>query len=147
MAEALELSGSERVLEIGTGSGYSAAILSRLAREVFSVERLPDLAEAAAQRLQQLGCDNVRVICADGSLGLPHYAPFDAITVAAAAPRVPEPLYRQLSDGGRLVAPVGDRGDQTLIRVVRHGTAFQTTQLSQVRFIALIGEHGWKDTR
>lgn len=145
MCEALHLSGNERVLEIGTGTGYSTAILSLLAREVFSVERLPELAAAAAHRLNRLGYDNVRVVCADGTLGLPEQAPFDAIVIAAAAPSVPEPLTRQLVNGGRLVAPVGDRSDQQLVRVVCQDAALQTTQLGHVRFIPLIGTFGWHE--
>lgn len=144
-AEALELHGDERVLEVGTGSGYAAAILSKLAREVFTVERFPSLAEVARERLARLGYANVHVACRDGSLGWPEHAPFDAIAVAAGGPSVPRALLEQLSIGGRLVIPVGpDEGAQVLIRVTRTGAdTFQREPLGDVRFVPLIGAQGW----
>jgi protein-L-isoaspartate(D-aspartate) O-methyltransferase len=111
----LGLQGPEKVLEIGTGSGYAAAILSRLAASVVSVERLPELAESARERLQKLGYHNVRVVCADGTLGYAPEAPYEAIAVAAGGPVVPESLKEQLAMGGRLVIPVGDEEEQVLL--------------------------------
>ncbi len=147
MAEALELQPSDRVLDIGTGSGYAAAVLSRLAAEVQSLERLPGLARAAAGRLADLGLHNVHVHVADGSLGWPRAAPYDAITVAAAAPSIPPPLEAQLADGGRLVAPIGPpAGIQTLMRVRRQGDALLRERLAEVRFVPLVGAEGWRDS-
>jgi protein-L-isoaspartate(D-aspartate) O-methyltransferase len=145
MTAALRLSGGERVLEIGSGSGYQAAILASLAREVFAVEWRPKLAEEASERLQKLHF-NVNVHCGDGTLGLPQHAPFDAILVAAAAPGVPPPLLEQLSEGGRMVVPVGDIKNQELRLIERvHGT-FRTIMLESCRFVPLIGVHGWKES-
>jgi protein-L-isoaspartate(D-aspartate) O-methyltransferase len=145
--ELLQLTGKERVLEIGTGSGYAAAILSELATEVFSVERLPALASAAAQRLQDLGYHNVTVRCGDGTLGWPEHAPYDAIAVAAGAPEVPNALLAQLATGGRLVIPVGSGdGNQQLLRVTRIGDQqYRRETISDVRFVRLIGEQGWRE--
>jgi protein-L-isoaspartate(D-aspartate) O-methyltransferase len=141
---ALRLEGHERVLEVGTGSGYAAALLARLAHEVVSIERLPDLAEAAYDRLARLGVANVRVVTGDGSLGYPERAPYDAIAVAAGAPRVPQPLIEQLATGGRLVAPVDARGDVQLLTLVVRGEDGRLTQevLDEVRFVPLIGREG-----
>ena len=125
MTEALRVSPGDRVLEVGTGSGYQAAVLARLALDVHSVERLPELARAAAERLQALGVDNVHVHVGDGSLGWPEHAPYDAIVVTAGAPTVPPALKEQLVDGGRLVAPVGDFHLQQLVRYVRRGPGEQ----------------------
>ena len=144
MAQALQLRGDERVLEIGTGSGYAAAVLSQLAADVVTIERLPVLAEAAEQRLATLGYVNVRVIGGDGTAGLPGEAPFDAITVAAASPWVPRPLREQLARGGRLVIPVGGRGEQLLLRVTRDASGEHVEQRSGVRFVPLIGAHAWE---
>ena len=143
MAQALELHGDERVLEIGTGSGYAAAVLSLLAAEVYSVERWPDLAETAGQRLHDLGYTNVHVFCADGTDGLPAYAPFDAIAVAAASPWVPRSLREQMSLNSRLIIPVGSRDEQMLIRLSRRDAHTTTERLSGVRFVPLIGAHAW----
>jgi protein-L-isoaspartate(D-aspartate) O-methyltransferase len=146
MIDALGLQGHERVLEIGTGSGYSAALLSLLAGEVFTIERQETLAEEARERLEVLGYSNVRVRCGDGTLGWPEQAPFEAIVVAAGGPVVPEALLSQLADGGRLVIPVGATAEtQELVRVVRHGRSFRRETLSQVRFVPLIGEQGWSE--
>jgi protein-L-isoaspartate(D-aspartate) O-methyltransferase len=145
MTAALRLNGSERVLEVGSGCGYQAAILASLAAEVFAVEWRPKLAQQAFDRLQRLHF-NVRVECADGTLGSPQYAPFDAILVAAAAPAVPPPLLEQLSEGGRMVVPVGDIRNQELRLIQRvHGT-FRTIMLESCRFVPLIGVHGWKES-
>jgi len=145
MSELLCLTGKERVLEIGTGSGYQAAILGQLAAEVITVERFPGLARQAAAVLAELGYTNIQVQVGDGTLGWPAKAPYDAIIVTAAAPDVPEPLKAQLADGGRLVAPIGPRWSQELVRVRRHGDQFQTEWLIGVSFVPLIGEYGWHE--
>lgn len=146
MTEALELTPDERVLEIGTGSGYAAAVLSQLAREVFTVERHRELARTAEERLRRLGYDNVHVLHADGTRGWPEKAPFDAIVVAAGAPDVPRPLLEQLGEGGRLVVPAGEtRDSQRLVRVVRRDGEFEYEPLTAVRFVPLIGEAGWQE--
>jgi protein-L-isoaspartate(D-aspartate) O-methyltransferase len=146
MAEASELSADDRVLEIGTGSGYAAAVLSCLVKEVFTIERLRELADSAADRLQRLGYGNVHVRCSDGTTGWPEAAPFDAIVVAAGSPGMPPALLEQLSIGGRLVIPIGDDQDtQQLIRVIRRATnRFDRDELGAVRFVPLIGEAGWQ---
>ena len=141
--EALSLHGRERVLEIGTGSGYAAAILSRVAKEVFTVERVEALAEEARLRLQRLGYRNVHVLCADGTLGWPEHAPYDAIAVAAGGPKIPPALRSQLALGGRMVIPVGSKESQSLVRVVRESESrFRKEDLTAVRFVPLIGEQG-----
>jgi len=143
---ALELEGHERVLEVGTGCGYAAAILSRVAREVFSVERHASLAEEARDRLERLGYDNVHVRHGDGSLGWPSQAPFDAIVVAALAPRVPRALLDQLAPGGRLVLPVSTgRSRQVLKRITREADGFREETLLGVRFVPLVGEQGYSE--
>ena len=145
MTEALGLRGSEKVLDIGTGSGYQAAVLSLLSRQVYSVEYRPDLANCAAQRLQRLGFTNVHVHCGDGSLGLPEFAPYDAILVAASAPNVPIPLLQQLGDQGRLIAPVGTEDRQELLLVTRRGSEYSAEHREGCRFVPLLGRFGWKD--
>lgn len=146
MAEALELSRQERVLEIGTGSGYAAAVLSRIVDRVYTVERLMGLAVTARQRLARLGYDNVEVLEGDGSLGWPQHAPYDAIVVTAGAPGVPKPLAEQLVMGGRLVIPVGPHPYfQLLVRVRRVGEAeYREESLFEVRFVPLVGAAGWR---
>lgn len=146
-AEALQLRGHERVLDVGTGSGYAAAILSLLAAEVVTIERFSSLADAARERLARLGFDNVRGVCGDGSIGWPERAPYEAIAVAASAPVVPDALRGQLAVGGRLVIPVGrDSASQVLMRVTREGpTTFREESLGEVRFVPLIGAQGWGD--
>ncbi|HTY16518.1 MAG TPA: protein-L-isoaspartate(D-aspartate) O-methyltransferase [Myxococcota bacterium] len=144
MSEALELTGGEHVLEIGTGSGYQAALLGLLAERVVSIERLPRLAADARRALDRLGATNVVVHLGDGSLGRPADAPFDAIVVTAGAPRAPRPLLAQLAPGGRLVGPFGPRGDQRLVRVRRRpADQFVTEVLGPCRFVDLVGRHGW----
>ena len=145
--EALGLDGHERVLEVGTGSGYSAALLSRLGKQVFTVERLESLAAAARARLAELGYRNVEVLTGDGTLGWPEHAPYDGIAVAAGGPGIPEALKQQLAIGGRLIIPVGaDESSQVLMRVTRVGAAdFREEPLADVRFVPLIGEQGWPE--
>ncbi len=138
MTEALGLRGGERVLEVGTGSGYQAAVLARIAERVYSIEIVPRLAAEASARLARLGYANVEVRAGDGYRGWPEAAPFDAIIVTAAAPRVPEPLKQQLKDGGRLVLPVGDES-QELLRITRRGTRFEDQRLIPVRFVPMTG--------
>jgi protein-L-isoaspartate(D-aspartate) O-methyltransferase len=145
MTEELKLQGHERVLEIGTGSGYQAAVLSRLVAEVYSIERHAVLAERAESLLTQLGYLNLHVRVGDGTSGWPEAAPFQAIMITAAAPEVPQPLLDQLADGGRLVAPVGEAGFQNLVSVLRDGQRLTTRQLAPVAFVPLIGEHGWSE--
>ena len=145
---ALGLTGDERVLEVGTGSGYAAAILGRLVREVHTVERIPELARRAAERLARLGYANVHVHEGDGTLGWPPAAPYAAIAVAASAPRPPPPLLDQLEIGGRLVLPTGSDGDQRLLRITRRdATAYSEDDLGDVRFVPLVGAEGWPAMR
>jgi protein-L-isoaspartate(D-aspartate) O-methyltransferase len=148
MTEALGLSGGEKVLEIGAGSGYAAAILSRIAGDVFTVERIGELAAKASERLSDLGYHNVHVLHADGTRGWPEHAPYDAIIVAAGGPEVPKSLKQQLAVGGRLVIPVGsDPRIQELVRVTRIGEdEFKTEDIADVRFVPLLGEEGWAET-
>lgn len=145
MTEALDLEGGERVLDIGTGSGYAAAVLGCIASEVFSIERVRELADRAARTLAAEGFDNVRVLCGDGTMGWPEHQPFDGIIVAAGAPSVPESLKHQLAVGGHLVIPVGsEHSVQSLERVTRlTENEFRTEDLGAVRFVPLIGEQGW----
>lgn len=144
MTEALELSAGQRVLEIGTGSGYQTAILARLAAEVFTIERLPWLAALARERLRDAGCDNVRTRVGDGTLGWAEEAPFDAILVAAAAPAAPPSLEEQLRpDGGRMVVPVGSRRIQRLVRIRRSPAGTTTERLMECAFVPLMGAEGW----
>ena len=143
MTHALELKESDKVLEVGTGSGYQAAILSLLARQVFSIERIPSLAEGARTLLSSLGYDNVEVRPAGSALGCPEEAPFDAIIVTAAAPALPRTLMEQMADGGRMVIPAGSQQEQSLIRVGRSGDTYSITNLGPCRFVLLVGEGAW----
>lgn len=145
MTEALELSPTDRVLEIGTGSGYAAAVLGRIATTVYSVERLKRLADSARERLAELGYRNIIIHEGDGTCGWPEHAPYDAIVVAAGAPHLPEPLLEQLALGGRLVIPVGATSNlQMLIRVRRLAeNDYRSEDLCPVRFVPLIGAAGW----
>jgi len=145
MTAALHLESSDRVLDVGTGCGYQAAVLSRIVADVYSVEVRQDLALEASERLARLGYDNVHVHCGDGTLGLAEAAPFDAILVAAAAPSLPQPLQEQLADGGRLIVPVGTPGRQQLIFAARRGERFDMTELDPCQFVPLIGRHGWRE--
>ncbi|KAF0218620.1 MAG: protein-L-isoaspartate(D-aspartate) [Geobacteraceae bacterium] len=147
MAESLELSTADPVLEIGTGSGYSAAVLSRIAARVYTVEHFASLAQSAAERFKLLGYDNIRVLVGDGTLGWREYAPYKAIVVTAGAPEVPKPLMEQLAVGGRLVIPVGPHLHmQTLIRVRRVAAdEYHSEELCDVQFVPLIGAAGWRE--
>lgn len=146
MTSLLELTGTEKVLDVGTGSGYQAAVLSLLAREVISVERVPELADMARKRLAELGYSNVTVYTADGSLGFPEHAPYDAMVVAAGALAIPPPLVEQLAPGGRLVMPVGDAGMQILYRVRKREDGTTNTEThGPVVFVPLVGRHGWPE--
>lgn len=146
MTQALGLAGRERVLEVGTGSGYQTAVLCALASHVYTLEYYPQLADRAAQTLARLNINNVDVHIGDGSQGLADMAPFDAIIVTAAAPALPGPLRSQLSNGGRLILPIGDRQDQYLERIVRHGSRWEIEQLLRVRFVPLLGRYGFQLT-
>src|SRR6202162_5119628 len=145
MAESLMLKGGEKVLEIGAGSGYAAAVLSEIAANIYTVERLGQLADKAAATLADLGYDNVHVLHGDGTRGWPEHAPYDAIVVAAGGPQVPESLKEQLKIGGRLVIPVGaDQRSQELVRVTRVSeNEYRSEDIADVRFVPLIGEEGW----
>ena len=146
MIEALNLRGDEKVLEVGTGSGYAAAVLSRIAAEVITVERIDALAEPARQRLSQLGYTNVHCRRGDGSMGWPQDAPYDAIVVSAGAPAVPDALKNQLATGGRLIIPVGGKAShQRLLKVTRvDADRFIEDAVGDVRFVPLVGDQGWQ---
>lgn len=147
MAELLTLKPEDRVLDVGTGSGYAAAVVSRIVETVYSIERNSVLASLAEKRFNRLGYDNICVCCGDGSLGWPEYAPFDAIGVAACSPNVPEPLEQQLAVGGKLVIPIGQpSGIQSLIRVRRTGEdRYERKRSGWVQFVPLVGIAGWSE--
>jgi protein-L-isoaspartate(D-aspartate) O-methyltransferase len=141
--ELLELTGKERVLEIGTGSGYQTVLLAHLVAQVFSIERIPALFQQARDAIQKAGVRNVSLLMGDGTVGWREYAPYDAILVGAGAPSLPQPLIDQLADGGRLLVPVGDRDEQKLIVAQRKGGRIETREIAPVRFVPLLGTHGW----
>ncbi len=143
MTQSLQLQGEEQLLEIGTGSGYQAAVLSRLARQVYTIEYFATLARRARTTLQKLGYTNVEVIGGDGGLGLPAHAPYQGILVAAAAPHVPQPLLTQLDEGGRLVIPVGSVTGQELLIIRRQGDTYVEERSVPCRFVPLLGQEGW----
>jgi len=144
MTELLELTGGEKVLEIGAGTGYQTAVLASLSRKVFAIERLANLAAEAEQRLRAIGFRNVTLKAGDGTAGWDVYHPFDAILVAAGGPAIPEPLVKQLSVGGRLIIPIGDeQRSQQLIRVTRTAAGYKQENFGPCAFVPLIGEHGW----
>jgi protein-L-isoaspartate(D-aspartate) O-methyltransferase len=144
MSELLELTGKERVLEIGAGSGYQSAVLALLARKVFAVERIPSLANEALVKLRSLGFNNVSIRTDDGTKGWQVYAPYDAILVAAGGPEVPKPLLEQLEIGGKLVIPIGeDLKSQMLVRYIRTDNGFKHEEHGPCSFVPLIGQHGW----
>ncbi|MDO9539650.1 MAG: protein-L-isoaspartate(D-aspartate) O-methyltransferase [Methanocalculus sp.] len=145
MTELLQLEATDSVLEIGSGSGYQAAIIAKISDQVISLERIPEVATRAEENLRRAQIKGVRIIVADGTVGYPESSPYDAILVTAGAPSVPSPLLSQLADGGRLVAPIGDADIQHLVRVVRHGEEFVFESFEPVRFVPLIGKFGWQD--
>ena len=145
MTELLELTGSEKVLEIGTGSGYQAAVLSELCRQVYTVERIAKLADRATRALRSLSYDNVNVKSGDGTLGWPEQAPFDRIMITAAAPEIPDPLLAQLAEGGILVVPVGSRFSQQLLRIRKTKDGLIREYHTPCVFVPLIGAHGWAE--
>lgn len=145
IAEALALKGEERVLEVGTGSGYEAAVLAELCAHVFSVERLEELAARARLVLADLGYRNVSILVGDGTLGWQEHAPYDAAVISAAAPSIPRPLLDQLRPGGCLVLPMGEEELQTLVRIVKDSEGLREEYLGECRFVKLFGAHGWKD--
>jgi protein-L-isoaspartate(D-aspartate) O-methyltransferase len=145
MTQMLHLTPDDRVLEVGTGSGYQVAILSRLANQVYTIERVEELAKCAEQVVRELGYSNVMFRVSDGGYGWPEAAPFDAIIVTAAAPEVPQPLIAQLAEGASLVAPIGPAGYQELVRLTRQGEKNKVDHLVPVAFVPLVGEHGWRE--
>lgn len=145
MTEALELGGKEKVLEVGTGSGYQGAILALLAQQVITVERYPALAEAASRLLKELGYRNIEVHAAQKVLGWPEGAPYQAIIVTAGAPLLPQVLLDQLAEEGRLVIPIGSRWEQDLLKIVKHRERVETVNLGGCRFVPLIGEGAWPE--
>jgi len=143
MLELLKCAPGLTVLDVGSGSGYQAALLAKLSKHVYAVERIPVLAGRSKLLLNEFSIDNVTVITADGSQGLPEHAPFDRIICGAAGPAIPEPWKRQLAENGKIVAPVGDRFSQRLVSVTRNGDQFMTLKHDMVRFVPLLGEHGF----
>ena len=146
MTEKLALGPEDKVLEVGTGSGYQAAILAEVAGEVYTIERHGSLVEETRERLQNMGYDQVHIFQGDGTRGLPDQAPFDGVMVTASAPEIPRPLLDQLAEGGKLIMPVGRRGGQVLKLCVRVEGNIETEVLSPVAFVPLIGDHGWKSS-
>ncbi len=145
MTEALELEPADKVLEIGTGSGYQTAILARLAAQVYTVEKFASLASAAEERLRGMAFTNVEFRTGDGSGGWPEHAPYQGIVVTAGAPYVPDALVEQLAEGGRLVIPVGDANQQELLQVVRRGSEREIRTINYCRFVPLTGKYGWRE--
>ena len=145
MTELLELKGDEKILEIGTGSGYQAAILAELVKEVHTIERVEPLALEAKKRFEKLGLKNIKVYIKDGTEGLPEEAPFDRIIITAATPEIPQPLIEQLKEGGIIVAPVGERYSQYMLKAIRKGKDLERYYLIPVAFVPLIGKYGWKE--
>ena len=141
----LALTGREKVLEIGTGSGYQTVLLAHLAAQVFSVERIPQLLDGARANIAAAGVRNVSLLLGDGTLGWRTYGPYDAILVSAAAPSVPAPLTEQLAEGGRLLIPLGDREEQMLVSITRKGTELIRKDVAPMRFVPLVGMHGWPE--
>jgi protein-L-isoaspartate(D-aspartate) O-methyltransferase len=142
--ELLEVTKKDRVLEIGAGSGYQTAVLAEVAGQVFALERLPDLARIAQQRLRELGIGNAAIKCFDGTYGWSEFAPYSGILVAAGAPQVPQPLLGQLAVGGHLVIPIGTEKEQRLVRVTRTDDGMKTEDFGACQFVKLIGRHGWE---
>ncbi|MDI6865187.1 protein-L-isoaspartate(D-aspartate) O-methyltransferase [Thermodesulfovibrio yellowstonii] len=145
MTELLELKGDEKVLEIGTGSGYQAVILAELAKEVHTIERVESLAKEAEKKFEKLNIRNIKVYVRDGTEGIPEEAPFDRIIITAATPDIPEPLIEQLKEGGIIVAPVGERYSQYMLKAIKKGKELERHYLIPVAFVPLIGKYGWKE--
>jgi protein-L-isoaspartate(D-aspartate) O-methyltransferase len=145
MAEVLDLKGSERILEIGTGSGYAAAVFAELCQEVFSIERIEELAIKARLTLTAVGCHNIRIQTGDGTLGWPEEGPYDAIVISAAAPQIPRPLLDQLKPGGSFVFPMGEEELQTLVRLRKTPQGLKEEYFGECRFVKLRGAYGWED--
>ncbi len=143
--EVLKLKGNEKVLEVGTGSGYQTALLSRLAAQVFSIERIPALLDNARRTIQHIGLRNISFLLGDGTLGWRQYAPYDAILVGAGAPEVPSTYHEQLAEGGRILIPLGDKDEQTLYMFTRHGDRLEQREIAPVRFVPLVGKYSWED--
>jgi protein-L-isoaspartate(D-aspartate) O-methyltransferase len=144
MVQSLELKGSEKVLEIGTGSGYEAAVLASVCAQVFSIERIPELAAAAKSALASLGIHNVSIEVGDGTLGWPEHSPYDAIVISAAAPQIPRPLISQLKDDGALLIPIGEEDFQNLVRIRKTKAGLREDYLGECKFVKLKGEYGWE---
>jgi protein-L-isoaspartate(D-aspartate) O-methyltransferase len=142
--ESLGLKGQERVLEIGTGSGYQTALLSHLVAQIFTIERIPAIYQMARENLARVGVKNVSMLLGDGTVGWREYAPYDAILVSAGGPSIPQPLIDQLAEGGRMVVPVGPLTEQTLKLVTKRGAGIETKDVAPVRFVPLYGTHGWE---
>lgn len=141
--ELLHLNGKERVLEVGTGSGYQTVLLAHLVAQVFSIERIPALLQQARENIQRAGVNNVSLLLGDGTIGWREYSPYDAILVSAGAPSIPQPLLDQLAEGGRLLIPIGDREEQKLIVAERKNGQVEVHDIAAVRFVPLLGSHGW----
>jgi protein-L-isoaspartate(D-aspartate) O-methyltransferase len=141
----LKLTGEEKVLEIGTGSGYQTALLSRLAAQVFTIERIAALLEGAKAILQEIGVRNVSYLIGDGTLGWRQFAPYDAILVGAAAPELPKTYVEQIGEGGQILIPLGDREEQTLFMFTKRGDQLEKTEIAPVRFVPLLGKHSWEN--
>lgn len=141
--ELLHLNGKERVLEVGTGSGYQTVLLAHLVAQVFSIERIPALLQQARENIQRAGVNNVSLLLGDGTIGWREYSPYDAILVSAGAPSIPQPLLDQLAEGGRLLIPIGDREEQKLMIAERKNGQLEMHDVAPVRFVPLLGSHGW----
>jgi protein-L-isoaspartate(D-aspartate) O-methyltransferase len=144
--EILALKGTERVLEIGTGSGYQTVLLSHLVAQIFTIERIPALYTMARDAIARAGAKNVSMLLGDGTVGWREYAPYDAILVSAGGPVIPQPLVDQLADGGRMLVPVGPKEEQVLKLVTKRGPALEAVDVAPVRFVPLYGMHGWEQT-
>ena len=145
--ELLQLTGRERALEVGTGSGYQTVLLAHLVEQVFSIERIPALFQLARDAIQRAGVKNVSLLLGDGTVGWREYAPYDAILVSAGAPAVPEPLLDQLAEGGRMLVPVGSLEEQRLVLYRRVNGQIESREVAPVRFVPLVGHHGWENGR